>query len=53
MFISIPIALIAAMLRVENKIVNGIGVIVAIGFFALCFYMCLASAALMGLDRSN
>ncbi len=50
-FSAIPIALLKILLKSGKLAI--LGVLVVILLFALCFYMIMVNAALMGLDKSN
>lgn len=51
--ITVPISLMQRALKAENRALNVLVVVMCLGLFCLCFYVCLTAAALMGVDESN
>ncbi len=53
LFIAIPSAVLASMLKSSYFCLQALGVLLIIAFLALDDYVSLVNAALMGLDASN
>ncbi len=53
LFIAIPSAVLASMLKSSYFCLQAMGVVLIIAFLALDDYVSLVNAALMGLDASN
>lgn len=51
--LGIPLAIISVLFKVQNRVVKWFAVLLSIGVLAVCVYVSLVNAAIMGLDLSN